>query len=148
MLKRIMNVIRKFKNQNRPFEIISHKNEVTLKSSIGDGFISVAQKDGKFFVNIGGDISFNINGDYNITINGETNIVSLKDTNIDTWKSTLNLNSRKSVQIRNEPEAIKYREDVSKKLIDFEKRLKEYNELKETQKKIEHECNCMNEENK
>jgi len=162
MLNRIVNTIRKFKRRRYPFELIRHENEITLKSSAGEGYITVTHNDGKLLVDIGGDISFNVNGNCNITSNGETNIVSFKDTNIDTWKSTLNLNCRRAIQIKDIPEAIAYRKEMAQKVVDFQKRLEDYNNQKkiEHQKKIEskncdcvdcnHECsnidNCLEEE--
>jgi len=131
MFRRITNFVKKIKRQKYPFEVITHKNEITLKSYVGEGYITISQNNGKFLVDIGGDISFKINGDCNISTNGETNIVSFKDTNIDTWKSNLNLNCRRAIQIKNEPDAIKYREEVTKKVIDFQKRLEEYNNQKD-----------------
>jgi len=145
MFSRITNALAKLKTRKSPFEVETVANEIILRDKNKKHYIALIydEHDG-FTVEVGGNVQLKIKGGMNVSTDGETNIVSFKDMNIDTWKSKLNLNSRKASQIKDDPEAIEFREYMKQKLIDFEK-FQEQSKYKRIEPTIlEHSEDCPN----
>ncbi len=106
--------------------------------------IQILHTDKGIDVDFRGNIKLNIHGSLEISTDGETNFVSHGDTNIDTWRSTLNINSRKAKQIKDLKEAIVYRKEVDKfmeKMDDW--KVKNRDKLIEAfDRKISNDDNC------
>jgi len=111
-----------FKRKNEfPVKIIQTEKGLIFKDKSGKAIIQLINTGNNFVVNICTDLIFSVNGKGTFNINGDTNFVSYGDTNIDTWKSKLNINSRKASQIHNKKEAIAFREEAEKFVLKFEK---------------------------
>jgi len=104
---------------------------------------------------INNDLNITLDRDINVNIQmGETNITTHGDFILDTWKNKFHLNSRKSIHIKDLPEAIAFRKEA-KKLIERHKLWADHHEeivkridkvvkdYEDEQLEIEHKkCKC------
>jgi len=121
LIKRIL------KKSDLSIKVEKLENGIIVKDPSGSNYIQLVQNENGFNIDIGGNVNFSVNGNVMVSTQGTTNYVSFGDINVDSWESTLNMNSRKAIQIKNYPDAIAYRDIV-------EGKLREYEEWKEKHK--------------
>jgi len=87
--------------------IIKHKNKKLITLTVdGD----------EWGLTIDSDFKLKIGGNFDVEVDNQVDVTTRGDLNLDTWKSKLNLNSRKAKHIKDLKEAIEFRKEVAEQM--------------------------------
>jgi len=87
--------------------IIKHKNKKLITLTVDGDELGLT---------IDSDFKLKIGGNFDVEVDNQVDVTTRGDLNLDTWKSKLNLNSRKAKHIKDLKEAIEFRKEVAEQM--------------------------------
>lgn len=87
--------------------IIKHKNKKLITLTVDGDELGLT---------IDSDFKLKIGGNFDVEVDNQVDVTTRGDLNLDTWKSKLNLNSRKAKHIKDLKEAIEFRKEVDEQM--------------------------------